>query len=1684
MTDGSTSNGTSNTSTSTLDTVHVAPVVTAGATATFDGGSAASGPLDGTLTVGDADSAGNLAGATVQIGTGFINGDTLDFANQNGITGSYDLASGLLTLSGTSSVGNYESALESITYSFSPSNGDPTNAGTDTARTISWTVTDGSTSNGTSNTATSALDTVHVPPTVTAGGTATFDGGGSPVTLDGTLTVTDPDSGGNLSIAVVTISSGFISGDTLNFSNQNGITGTYDAVHGTLTLTGTSSVGNYQTALDSITYSFSPSNGDPTSGGGDTSRTISWTVDDGTSSATAGSTLDTVHVAPTVTASGTATFDGGGSTVTLDGTLTVANVDSAGNLDGATVSISNGFLNGDTLDFTNQNAITGTYDAVHGTLTLTGTSSVGNYQTALDSITYSFNPSNGDPTNAGVDASRTISWTVTDGSTSNGLSNTAISTLDTVHVAPVVTAGATTTFEVSGPAETADGALTAIDSGSAGNLDGATVTISNGFLSGDSLNFTNQNGITGSFDTVTGILTLTGTSSVADYQTALDSITFSSTVGSAGSRTLSWTVTDGSTSNGTSNASTSTVDLVLGPQITAGVTATFNGGGSPVTLDGTLTVADSAQADLTGATVSISSGFFSGDTLNFTNQNGITGSYDAVHGVLTLIGTSSVANYQAALDSITYSFSPSNGDPTNGGSDATRTISWAASDSVGTSAAVTSALDTVHVAPVVTAGGTATFEVSGTAVTADGTLAVSDADSAGNLTSAAVSISSGFFSGDALNFNNQNGITGSYDPVHGILTLTGTSSLTNYQAALDSVTFSSTVPGVGTRTLSWTVSDGSTSDGTSNASTSTVDLVIGPQVTAGGAVTFDGGGLPVTLDPTLIVVDSVQTDLIRATVSIGSFLVGDTLNFTNQNGITGSYDAVHGVLTLSGTSSVANYQAALDSIAYSFSPSNGDPTNGGDTSRTFTWVASDGIAISATATSTLDTVHVAPTVTAGGTATFNGGGSAVTLDGTLTVSAPNSSGNLTGGTVSIGTGFTAGDMLNFVNQNNITGSYDAVTGMLTLSGTDTAADYQAALDSITYSFSPAGGDATKGGTDTSRAITWQVNAGASSNGLSTVAASTLLVPTTPVVTAAHAVVPASASESFTAAQLFSASDAAGAPILTYEVEDESGGSSQGFWVLNGAVLPNGQITTLTAAQLSELSFVAGSASSPVSDTLEVAASDAAGLGAFTTFTVTAAAHAPTTPPTVTAANELQAPNLALAGSSLFSGTAFGGNTITSYEVEDTTTDSGHWVFNGVVEPTNQVIDVTVAQLAQLSFDTGYGSDTLKVRANDGTQWGSFTSFTVTPPPNAAPPAGTADTLVMLRNADGAFEFYDIGRNTILLDGPLGQINPALQVAGVGGFNGADTADLLMRDPTTGVFTLYDVSNNNITGNVVVGQVGLEWTVSGFGDFSTRANETDMLMRNSNTGQFEVFDIANNAITFAGPMGQVGLEWSIAGFGDFSTRANETDMLMRNSNTGAFEVYDIANNAITFAGPMGQVGLEWSIAGFGDFSTRANETDMLMRNSNTGAFEVYDISNNTITSFAPMGQVGLEWTIAGFGDFSGNANETDMLMRNSNTGVFELYDISNNTIAPMTTQFGQVGLEWSISGVSATPAGAPPATQLNGVAADPAGASLSQLTQAMASYAPIAGAPAAPSPIDQTTVVPSIAADLVTASNHA
>ncbi len=118
-----------------------------------------SGPaaVTSTLTVSSSD-ATTLAGATVSIGAGFVAAeDSLGFTSQNGITGSYNASTGVLTLAGTASLANYQAALRSVTYA------DSNAQAATSARTVSFQVNDGASANNLSNTESRAVDVAPVP---------------------------------------------------------------------------------------------------------------------------------------------------------------------------------------------------------------------------------------------------------------------------------------------------------------------------------------------------------------------------------------------------------------------------------------------------------------------------------------------------------------------------------------------------------------------------------------------------------------------------------------------------------------------------------------------------------------------------------------------------------------------------------------------------------------------------------------------------------------------------------------------------------------------------------------------------------------------------------------------------------------------------------------------------------------------------------------------------------------------------------------------------------------------------------------------------------------------------------------------------------------------------------------------------------------------------------------------------------------------------------------------------------------------------------------------------------------------------------------------------------------------------------------------------------------------------------
>ncbi len=146
-------------------------------------------------------------------------------------------------------------------------------------------------------------------------------------------------------------------------------------------------------------------------------------------------------------------------------------------------------------------------------------------------------------------------------------------------------------------------------------------------------------------------LTLTGVASLAAYQTALRSITYVNTSEnpSTSGRTVSFVVNDGHDPSAATRGLS--VTAINDPPVmaTSSGSAAYTEDGLPVTVDPALTASDVDSAMLASATIVISAGYVSGqDTLLFTSQLGITGSWDAVTGTLTLSGAATLTDYQTA----------------------------------------------------------------------------------------------------------------------------------------------------------------------------------------------------------------------------------------------------------------------------------------------------------------------------------------------------------------------------------------------------------------------------------------------------------------------------------------------------------------------------------------------------------------------------------------------------------------------------------------------------------------------------------------------------------------------------------------------------------------------------------------------------------------------------------------------------------------------------------------------------------------------------------------------------------------------------------------------------------------------------------------------------------------------------
>lgn len=358
-----------------------------------------------------------------------------------------------------------------------------------------------------------------------------------------------------------------------------------------------------------------------------------------------------------------------------------------GSLDSNTVTVSiNVTAVNDAPTATNQSGLTTNEDTPLA-ITLAGTDPDG------DTLTFTHgNPTNGTITGSGSSITYTpaqdyfgpdsFTFTVDDshGGTSQGQINL---TVTSVNDAPVLDLDDTTGghdavanfSEV--PAHDATGAVlvaprAAVTDVDNPNIESGTITLTNrpdGAAESLSINTSGTTIAASSYNSSTGVLTLSGTATKADYRQVLRTVSYNNTaVGpNAANRSVTFTVKDGDVDSAVATAVVAVVPIDAPPVVDLnGAALGFDNSVSFIEDAGAVAIApaadvtDSDNSDLASATLKLTNrpdGAFESLSVNLASSPHITGGgYDSSTGVLTLTGGAgaTVAEFQAAIRSVKY----------------------------------------------------------------------------------------------------------------------------------------------------------------------------------------------------------------------------------------------------------------------------------------------------------------------------------------------------------------------------------------------------------------------------------------------------------------------------------------------------------------------------------------------------------------------------------------------------------------------------------------------------------------------------------------------------------------------------------------------------------------------------------------------------------------------------------------------------------------------------------------------------------------------------------------------------------------------------------------------------------------------------------------------------------------------
>jgi hypothetical protein len=475
-----------------------------------------------------------------------------------------------------------------------------------------------------------------------------YSEGSSPVNVFSTLSILDVDSA-TLTSATVQIGTGYVAAeDRLVVSNAQGLSVLWDAIAGTLSITGNADASTYEAVLRALQYeniSLSVSEG---------ARSVTVYISDAAlDSLSFSKTVDVIAVndPPLVSAGALGGFTENSASVSVFPELILSDIDSP-IISSAKLKISANYIAAsDLLSMANVANIVASWDPITATLTLSGESAIANYENALRQIRFSSSSDNL------IDTTRSFTLDVKDSegtltSTSlNGFVVTPVNDAPTLSLASSISLNEDTNATIlSGVA--ANLIVSDVDA----NQQNLTliITVNRGVLT-----FGPNQTINSASGNNTSEITLSGT--LSQLSTVISNIRFAPAVDFNGSIQLQVVIDDLQGGRDTKFAQLQVIAVNDAPviAITSDSPTYLNTGASTAVLSN-VSIKDLDSPLLESAVIRVASNFSFGDRIFVQASSQIQSNWDAVTGTLTLNGSASIQEYQNVLQSLQFSTNSSN----------------------------------------------------------------------------------------------------------------------------------------------------------------------------------------------------------------------------------------------------------------------------------------------------------------------------------------------------------------------------------------------------------------------------------------------------------------------------------------------------------------------------------------------------------------------------------------------------------------------------------------------------------------------------------------------------------------------------------------------------------------------------------------------------------------------------------------------------------------------------------------------------------------------------------------------------------------------------------------------------------------------------------------------------------------